>query len=367
MYWYLSLMLPVIYLFLLLAFQKAWLKYDQIGKRNTTEQIPSVSVVIAFRNEALNLPGLLKSIGLQDYPLAKYELILVNDHSTDSWQGKLVLPQNARILGLPNSEYGKKAAIAFGIAHSTAQYIVQTDADCRFQPQWITTIVATLVTNNATMVVAPVRLNGGFLSQIQQLEFSALQALTAGTVAIGKPIMCNAANLAFSRKAYLQHKQISKPKYATGDDIFLLHKLKKTGKIAYAKSPFAVVQTEASETAAAFFSQRIRWASKAGAYTDWFTNFVGSIVFLVNLQLLLLFAYSFVNHLFVWLFGTAFIIKFLADYLLTNSYALYFNERKLVKYYFKLSVIYPMYSLTVAVFSQLVSVYWKERKLRRGK
>ena len=43
----------------------------------------SVSIIIPFRNEAENLPKLLKSIDAQEYPKHLFEVILVDDDSED--------------------------------------------------------------------------------------------------------------------------------------------------------------------------------------------------------------------------------------------------------------------------------------------
>ena len=64
----------------------AWLCYgfnkvktfDEIGKKQTT-----FSVIVPFRNELAHLPQLLESITALDYPLDKFEFLLVDDDSTD--------------------------------------------------------------------------------------------------------------------------------------------------------------------------------------------------------------------------------------------------------------------------------------------
>ncbi|HOH47560.1 MAG TPA: glycosyltransferase, partial [Candidatus Cloacimonadota bacterium] len=45
--------------------------------------LQSISVIIAARNEAENLPRLLGSLAALDYPRDLFEIVLVSDHSTD--------------------------------------------------------------------------------------------------------------------------------------------------------------------------------------------------------------------------------------------------------------------------------------------
>ena len=43
-----------------------------------------ISIIIAFRNERDNILANLKSLETQNYPLEKYEVIYINDFSTDN-------------------------------------------------------------------------------------------------------------------------------------------------------------------------------------------------------------------------------------------------------------------------------------------
>src|ERR1041384_2718126 len=45
-----------------------------------------ISVVVPFRNEAENLPNLLNDLSTIEYPSDKWEVILVDDHSTDNYK-----------------------------------------------------------------------------------------------------------------------------------------------------------------------------------------------------------------------------------------------------------------------------------------
>ena len=94
------------------------------------------SVIIPFRNEAENLPILLKSIENLNYPPELFEVIFVNDASEDISEKiiseaikksrfSIKLFQNKRISNSP-----KKDAISEAIKNSNFEWIVTTDADC---------------------------------------------------------------------------------------------------------------------------------------------------------------------------------------------------------------------------------------------
>ena len=81
-----------------------------------------VSVIIAARNEEATLPLLLKDLRQQSYPQYLFEVIIVDDYSTDSTAGisqtfegsnfKMILPE------VPSEASSKKIAIAAGIRKS---------------------------------------------------------------------------------------------------------------------------------------------------------------------------------------------------------------------------------------------------------
>ena len=77
----------------------------------------------------------------------------------------------------------------------------------------------------------------------RSLSILSLQGITAGTAMAGNGIMCNGANLAFTRNTYLNHMENLQFGLPTGDDVFLLHSLKKEAdsKIMWLESSDAIV------------------------------------------------------------------------------------------------------------------------------
>ena len=84
-------MLDIIFVTILFAALNIYIKYLLLFKRGIKPQVkvlknikPSVSVVIAARNEEQNLPRLLTALVNQSYPENKYEVIIANDDSEDN-------------------------------------------------------------------------------------------------------------------------------------------------------------------------------------------------------------------------------------------------------------------------------------------
>ncbi len=109
-----------------------------------------VSVIICAKNEALNLQQFLPLVLTQDYPDPLFEVVVVNDGSTDATAAVLANFQKVyahlKIItihpGSPKDLPGKKYALAQGIQAAKHDRLLLTDADCRpSSADWIKEMV----------------------------------------------------------------------------------------------------------------------------------------------------------------------------------------------------------------------------------
>lgn len=354
------LLLP--YLFIILKIYRNLLKARQFLQDDPPGV--TVSVVIPCKNEEENLPGILNDLCSQDYDTRLFEIILVDDNSTDSTfqtASAFNLIQNYKVIR--NNSQGKKSAIRSGVDVATGKLIITTDADCRMAGGWISVIAALYCASGADMIIAPVQPESkpGFNGAFRDLEFLSLQGVTAGSAIGGYPVMCNGANLAFTREAYLRHSGNLHNEISSGDDIFFLHSLKKEAdsKIIWGWSPAAVVTTRHCDTLTLFIKQRSRWLSKAKAYTDRFTLIIGTATFLAVMVNLVLLTGVVINQELIVLFIAAFIIKSVPDFLLLYETTQCYNKRHLMKWFIPAQVVYPFYVVTVVLYSLLFKNSWK--------
>ncbi len=105
-------------------------------------ECPSVSILVAARDEADSLREGLRSLLAQDYP--RFEVVVVNDRSTDATQQ--ILDDFARQHGnlrviklseLPPGWLGKPHALVQAYKCSAGEWLVFTDADVRFAPDFL--------------------------------------------------------------------------------------------------------------------------------------------------------------------------------------------------------------------------------------
>ena len=358
---FLALFISFAYAFVMLHFAAAW---KNSAEEMTTDKQPGIflSLVVAFKNEAEQLPQLLKSLSIQSYQ--HFELLLVNDHSSDLFEPIIQkYRQDIPFFHLITANgYGKKNALQEGIAKAKGKLIVCTDADCVPGKDWLYALAQFQEKTTADLIIAPVKLthNTRLFSKIQALEFLSLAAATGGAAMAKMPLMCNGANLAFTPQIWAKSNQNLRTDIASGDDMFLLMQVKKqAGKIAYLKSQQAIVQTKPSENLKAFFNQRKRWVSKSKAYTDWQIIAVALLVLLVCVNIPMYLLAGFFNPFFWKVTLLLFAVKFFADIALLLSAAKFFKEEKVLILTPLLSLIYPFYVLTSAFGGIFGSFRWK--------
>lgn len=332
----------------------------------------AVSIIVPFRNEANNIAALIDALMAQDYPQEKVELIFIDDHSTDS--GAEIVKKKFGIrpfqLFSMDKQFGKKAALRKGLEAASNEFILTTDADCSMGKKWLESMMTYVKKYDPHLLVGPLSFQkkNGFWNAFVRAEFAALIASTAGAIGINRPFMSNGANLGFSRALYLSlGKDDLKLNVASGDDVFLLHTIKrkfgKKAKITFAADKEALVLTQATSGLKDFFNQRLRWTSKSKYYRDAFTITVGLLVFLGNMNLIFGLIATVLGFLKAEFLIGFFVIKWLMDSLLIFATKRWSPLQANLITTFLLSLLYPFYIIAVALLSLLFKPHWKGRKI----
>jgi len=371
-----SVIISLIYCALILFFVKG---FDKIEIYQTQNKPPKAnfSIVIPFRNEALNLPNLLHSLAQLKYSKSKFELLLINDNSNDDFK-KIINDFKSKQIGIDlkvidnirKTNSPKKDAIDIGIQTSKYEWIITTDADCNLPQKWLNTMDDFIQNESPKMIVSPVtfQAENKFLDNFQALDFLSLQGSTIGGFGINKPFLCNGANLCYSKSAFFKVDGfIGNDNIASGDDIFLLEKMinQFPEKVKYLKSNEVIVTTKPENNLNRLIQQRIRWASKTSAYNKPFGKMVGVIVFLTNAYLILLITLAMLNKITWQHFGLFFLIKFNVDFLLLYKTSTFFNQQKALKTYLISSVLHPFFIVITALFSFKKGYKWKGRTFKK--
>ena len=370
----------LIYLFLIGSFIYGFDKVE-VFKISDLKPKTKFSVIVPFRNETENLPKLLASILQLNYPKSMFEIILVDDDSEDGSvevinnflqkrpldcaKGDFRIIQNKRVTNSP-----KKDAINTAINIAQHDWIITTDADCTLPKYWLDTFDEFIQTNQPNCIVAPVSYSdsNSFLKRFQALDLLSLQGVTIGGFGIKLPFLSNGANLAYRKSTFQSVNGFNgNDDIASGDDIFLLEKLKKADskKVLYLKSNQAIVSTKPVINLSALIQQRLRWASKTSHNPNWFSKLVGLIVFLGNLACIAMLPILFLGYLKPRLPIALVVIKFSIDFLLLFKTARFFKQENVLFSYVWSCMIYPFFSVYIAVLSLFKPYQWKGRTFKK--
>ena len=327
------------------------------------------SVLIAARNEEKNIGNLLKSLYNQTFSKELFEVIIIDDHSNDGTisviENFLKEHKDINLKFFKAEKEGKKQAISQALHLAENELILVTDADCFLKETWIESIVNFYKEENCKMILAPVLLSPAetFFEKIQVLEHLSLIGSTAGSAAIGFPVMCNGANMAYERLVALEvEKQRKDFNIPSGDDMFLMeYFIKNYGaeNVKFLLSKNAIVKTNTCKNISEFFRQRRRWVSKTKSYTSWKILSTAFVVLFFNLSIIsLLVSALFSPTLLIPYFLLTF-LKFLIDYPLLRNITTFMNQKNLLIWTLPLEFVYPFYAVFTAISGMLINVKWK--------
>lgn len=337
----------------------------------------SFSIIIPFRNEVTNLGNLLNSINELNYPIHLFEVLLVNDASTDdsceiiASKIKQYNLKNIQVLNLaPLKISTKKKAIDFAIEKAKFTWILTTDADCELPKLWLQTYNEFIEKEQPYFITAPVKFieENSFLFHFQNLNFLSLIGSTIGSFGIKKPFLCNGANICYRKDIFKQLNGFEgNLPITSGDDIFLLEKMIKNypNKTKFLKSDKLLVETKSLSSWNLFLNQQLRWASKSTSYKNWFAILVGIIILLLN-SLIVLVTFSLIIRPENWKFLITILLqKMLFDIILIEKTATFVHSKISIINYIIISIIYPFFIVLITTLSLFKKYEWKGRKISK--
>ena len=368
-----SFSLAVAYLGLILFLRKGWNSL-KIYNLKSNQFKTTVSILIAARNEEDKIFKTISDILAQDYPSHLVELIVVDDHSTDS-TSEIVLSfadKGVKLVVLneskPLNSY-KKKAITEAIKLSEAELIITTDADCRMSPDWLKTIIGFYEAGNYKLISSPVLYfeEKSTFEKMQSLEFLFLVGLGAAGVGNKMPSTCNGANLAYRREVFYELKGFQGiDQLASGDDELFLHKVASVypDGIGFCKARGAIVYTHAKSSLSEFIQQRKRWASKSTKYKNKAVVFIGVLVWVFNLLIVLMSILAFFNPFYWYLCLGIISIKFVAELFFQIVLCRFANRVKLLWLLPLLTITHIFYMLYIGIAGNSGKYNWKGRMVR---
>jgi glycosyltransferase involved in cell wall biosynthesis len=353
--------------FIVPSYLLIWILSGIIGIRKKSNHPPiqntNITLIIPFRDESNQIPKLLNSLSKLNL-LEGDEIVLVDDHSSD---GGISSDYNLRgeiqILESPANQTGsKKNALSIGIHHAKNEWILTSDADCIFDPEWVNTWRKQLCTST-NMFIGPVFSiddDFSFAGLFHHAENVCLQVIALASAKHKQPILCSGANLLFRKSIWEQvggyERHIHIP---SGDDVLLMQSFQQINP----KAIFAhfensnVVRTSAANTWKSWFLQRRRWASKTGHLAN-------------NIQKLhatLLIVWVFVFPIALWFLGPWYFFMLTPEMLLIVflSWKLKTKFKYWMWPFFR--IFYPGLLIIMPFTSFIWPSIWKKRGFQSGK
>ncbi|WP_316755926.1 glycosyltransferase family 2 protein [Pedobacter aquatilis] len=368
-----STALTLIYSFLVVTFITGWHKLI-FFKAHNSESKTKVSIIVAARDEELNISKTIDDLLAQQYPKNLTEIIIIDDHSTDR-TAEIVLSyvnQNVKLIKLNEDKAlnsYKKKAIQTAIGSCSGDLIITTDADCRMGEKWLSSIVDFYQIKGYKMISSPVAYfqEHNLFERLQSLEFLYLIGLGASTIGNRKPSTCNGANLAYEKKTFYEVGGFQGiDDLASGDDELLLHKIaaKYPDKIGFLKNQDAIVYTHAKATLASFIQQRKRWASKSTRYKNKSIIVLGVFVWSFNVSILANFIAGFFIPGFFMITFYQILAKMILESLFLWNVTGFAKRRSLMVLIPLLNVLHILYIIYIGIAGNSGKYNWKGRMVR---
>ncbi|MEZ4804614.1 MAG: glycosyltransferase [Bacteroidia bacterium] len=330
------------------------------------KEFPKVSILIPCRDEESNISKCLESILKQTYDSSYFEVIVIDDFSSDTTiEIANTYLDSLYLTVLSVKSGGKKLALNAGIEKSKYPLILTLDADCEVGEEWLSSMLAEFTNKNLKMLCGPVKLrtDSSVFSHLQSAESAAIIGISAVMLNAKKPCTCNGANMLYRKDIFFKIGGYGHQLHvSSGDDDLLMQRFYdfdfRTTRYTLNKKTF--VYTSTCKGVIDFFKQRLRWASKSKLYFYLYNVFVQALV-VAHLLAFWLSVYLLVfeqNWWFLILIG----IKLTIDFIYSSKLNKIFNTKL---YLVIIMPIYLMYSVLVLILSNFIVPEWKGRPIKK--
>ncbi len=339
---------------------------------------PTVSVIVAARDEATNIESCLRSILDVEYPPNRLELIVVDDHSSDGTSEIVasLFDQTRRRRTAPTTHLlrsghgsgGKQHALDLGIRAASGEIILTTDADCAVSRQWIRSMIRRF-DDRTGFVAGPVAYTDppNLVSRAEAIDFLALVAVGAGTIGLGSPTICNSANAAYRRDLYFRYRLQSEEVHEAAADETLMHFVhsETEHEVVFCSSRDALVMTSGSNSIHDFFSRRARWAASTSHLVSGAGLLVLAAAFVFFGMMIVGFIGGLASADIAVAFGIALVLKTAGDAAVVYPFARRLDLPRSLTAFCVAEVLHAPTVIVAVMMASLGNVVWKGRPVQR--
>jgi poly-beta-1,6-N-acetyl-D-glucosamine synthase len=344
------------------------LRLPKPGMQNSYQKI---SIIVAARNEENNLEHLLQCLSSQDYPNENYEIIIVDDRSTD--RTPVILDQykqsltNLKIATIyeenPNI-IGKKNALDTGIKMAMHEVLAFTDADCSPGRNWLKEVdrhmteeIDLLVGYSSLLIDAkPIP------SALKNLERTIYAGIAAGSFGWKIGITCTATNMIYRKSLFNKVNGFTSIGHIRSgdDDLMMLKMMPYIRQLNYMMTKESFVPAKYSLTLDTHMALETRRASK-WRYYPYYLKILTFLIFLFIIYFCTTFFMGLMNLLPWSVFLLLLLIKTLGEVILIAPFLIKIKRLSLLAAYPLFIIYYPFHFLFFAFKGTFGSYKWKDR------
>ncbi|HSD62777.1 MAG TPA: glycosyltransferase [Ignavibacteriaceae bacterium] len=321
-----------------------------------------ISIISAAKNEEGKIESFISSIKNLDYPKENFELVIVDDNSTDitnSLACKLIEGQNNFRLIKADTKFldAKRGALLEGIQKSRFPFIVITDADCIPSGKWLKTCAGQFERGKEFIFgPAPYYREDNFINNISSFENLKNQFLSFSLAVLGMPYTCGARNMGFSKEAFYKMGGYNHTlETLSGDDDLLLREaVKNKLKISAFYNKDAMVFSYTKSKLKEYLNQKARHIQSSFYYLLR-SRVVLAVWHLLNLFMLFSPLLIFLNFNFIWLFASKIICDFIIILSIQNKFEYNFNLLEIFYY----DIIYEIFLIINFFNAHFKKINWK--------
>lgn len=249
----------------------AW-RWHRMQEVVVTQAAQPVSIIVAVRNEAENLPGLWACLLQQSYP--DWEVVFVDDRSTDATPTLLAdfAQQDARvqivtISHTPQDWAPKKWAVTQGIPKAQHEHLLFTDADCRPPQHWASRMATALAVADVAIGYSPYARQPGVMNAMVRFDTWWIAVQYLALAAMGRPYMAVGRSLGYRKQrfdaaqGFATHARI-----ISGDDDLFVQQGARHARVAVVFQHDAAPVSVPPQTWRQWWRQKRRHVQAAPAY-----------------------------------------------------------------------------------------------------
>jgi len=348
------------------------IEHRKIISDRSNNKLLFVSIVVPARNEEKNIQSCIESIMANKYPKDMYEVIVVDDRSTDNTGITLKSLQssysNLFIETITENTIhrnlkGKPGALQVGIETAKGEIVMMTDADCIVNENWIESITQCFLDKNVGLTAAVTNIISHNIFEIAQAVYWVyMHTMACAGIGLNQPLGCFGNNLSVRRNDFIKLGGFEKIKFSMTEDLALQQAIfNNKRKVRYLISNDSSVETLPCKTFKDYLKQQHRWAL-GGLDLGW-----RAAIFIISSMALWIGLITSIIFLEIdWFFAVLF-TRFILDFILIFSSLIRLKKINLWKWIIPSTLFFILMELIVPFLLFDKETVWKGQIFKKEK